>query len=118
MLRGMKIYLGIALVALGLSVATTASAASSPRLTLVARTPLTVHGTGFKPGELVTVSALVKNGARNVTVRAGIRGGFRATIRTVAQPCSLALAVKATGAKGEVAILRLPASICIPPPID
>ena len=112
----MKIYLGIALVALTLSIATTASAATSPKLTLVARTPLTVHGTGFKPGELHRRPALVKNGARKVTVRAGIRGGFRATIRSVAQPCSFALAVKATGAKGEVAILRLPAAICIPPP--
>jgi len=114
----MKTSIGVALAAaLTLSASATAPAAPSPELTLVALAPLTVHGAGFKPGELVTVSVLVSNRPRKMMVRAGIRGGFRATVRFVGRPCGRPLAVTATGANGD-AVLRLPAPICIPPPID
>jgi len=114
----MKTSIGVTLAALALSAVTTAPAAASPRLTLVSLAPLTVHGTGFEPGDLVTVSVLAPNRPRKVTVRAGIRGGFKATIRFAGQPRGRPLAVTATGANGDAAMLRVSASISIPPPID
>lgn len=96
----------------------TAEAAATPGLTLVKRSPLVVRGTGFRPSERVVVTALTLSGPRRVVVRATVLGRFTATIRTANQPCGKPFAVRAVGGRGSVALLRLPSTACVPPPID
>ena len=96
----------------------TAAAGSQPRLTLVTRTPLVVRGTGFKPSERVTVTAMTLSGPRRVIVRATLAGQLSATIRIVNQPCGRAFAIRATGNTGSTATMRVAGSACIPPPVD
>ena len=111
-------YLALAAVMLASIVAIPAAAAvSQPRLTLVTRAPLVVRGTGFKPSERVTVTAMTLSGPRRVVVRATLAGRFAATIRVVNQPCGRAFAVRAAGGAGSTATMRVAGSACIPPPV-
>ena len=96
----------------------TAAAVSVPNLTLVTRTPLVVRGTGFKPSERVTVTAMTLSGPRRVVVRATLAGRLSATIRVVNQPCGRAFAVHAAGGTGSTATLRIAGAPCTPPPVD
>ena len=96
----------------------TAAAVSVPKLTLVTRTPLVVRGTGFKPSERVTVTAMTLSGPRRVVVRATLAGRLSATIRVVNQPCGRAFAVRAAGGTGSIATLRIAGAPCTPPPVD
>ena len=95
----------------------TAAAVSAPRLSIVTRVPLVVRGTGFKPSERVTVTAMTLSGPRRVSVRATLAGRFAATIRVVNQPCGRAFAIRATGNTGSTATMRVAGSACIPPPV-
>lgn len=95
-----------------------AEAIITPSLKVVTRTPLVVRGSGFHASERVVVTAMTLTGPRQVNVRATVAGRFVATLRIPSQPCARAFAVRAVGARGSSATVRVPASACIPPPID
>jgi hypothetical protein len=93
----------------------TATPVSRPALTVESMTPLVVRGTGFQPGEQVTVTA--HRGARpqTVTVKA-VRGSFRANMRMATSKCGGVRVVRALGDKGSVATVPINGGICVPPP--
>jgi hypothetical protein len=110
------VFLGLALAAgtaAALSLGSTATA--KPALRLAAKHPLAINGTGFKHRERVTVSA-VASGTRNVDrVRANSAGAFTATFENVDyDPCSSELRVRAVGARGSTATLKIPYRECPP----
>jgi hypothetical protein len=89
----------------------------SPALRLVSPSPLVVAGVGFRSREHVTVTATTSLGLRSVRTRASERGTFRVLLGRFTQPCGKPHAVRARGARGSLAILRLGAQPCVPPPI-
>jgi hypothetical protein len=106
----------LALLATALVVAAPAAATlSPPRLQLVSREPLRVHGTHFRPGERATVTLMTPmRRVRHLTI--GPRGGFVASFGdALADPCS-GFFIRAAGSSGDHAALRgLPLSQCPPP---
>jgi len=98
-------------------VISTATAATTPKLRLVWTQPLVVRGESFKPHERVVVTALTPTGPKRVVVRASTRGRLGATFRLPSQPCGKAFAVRATGGLGSRAVLTVPSTPCVPPPI-
>lgn len=110
----------LAFVAAGLALSATvgASAASKPILRVLDREPLVVRGESFKAGERVTVIALTGLGPRFARVTAYSRR-FRVTFRLPDSGCAAAFAVRARGAAGSAAMVRLgETTSCIPPPRD
>jgi hypothetical protein len=108
----------VALGAVTLLVGAAGAAAQAPTLRISDRTPLTVVGEGFAPGERVTVTALTGLGPRIVRV-AATRGRFRVEFEVPAKGCGAAFAVRARRANGSVVIATLAsAGVCIPPPRD
>lgn len=95
-----------------------AGAGTVPRLRLVDPQPLVVRGEHFRPGERVVVTAFTPIGPKRTVVRATIGGRFAVSFRLPDQPCGKAFAVRAVGALGSQATLRVPAPPCVPPPID
>ena len=95
----------------------TASAATTPKLRLVWTQPLVVRGESFEPKERVVLTALTPSGPKRVVVRASVRGRLGATFRLPSQPCGKAFAIRATGGLGSRAVLAVPSSPCVPPPI-
>ena len=93
------------------------SAATAPKLRLVATQPLVVRGESFRPGERVVVTALTPIGPKRVVVRATERGRLGATFRLPGQPCGTAFAIRAAGVLGSRAAVAVPSSPCVPPPI-
>jgi len=100
-----------------MGVAPAATAATVPKLRLVGTQPLVVRGESFKPGERVVVTALTPIGPKRVVVRATVRGRLGATFRLPSQPCGKAFAIRATGVLGSRAVVAVPRSPCVPPPI-
>jgi hypothetical protein len=94
-----------------LALAGAAGATSSPpRLTLAARTPtLVVRGTGFRARELVTVTAATVV----AHVRATRLGAFTLDTGVTLSRCS-GVIVRAVGAHGTIAWLKLPQPACMP----
>jgi hypothetical protein len=95
----------------------TAGAAAPPKLRLVWTQPLVVRGESFVPHERVVVTALTPTGPKRVVVRATVSGRLGATFRLPSQPCGKAFAIRATGGLGSRAVLAVPSSPCVPPPI-
>ena len=95
----------------------TAQASTAPKLRVVGLQPLVVRGEAFKPGERVVVTAFTPIGPKRVVVRASTRGRLGATFRLPSQPCGKAFAVRATGGLGSRAVLAVPSTPCVPPPI-
>lgn len=93
-------------------------AANGPKLRLIGHQPLVVKGESFHPGERIVVTALTLTGPRKLVVRATTTGRFGATFALVRQPCGKAFAVRAVGGLGSRAIVTVPGSACVPPPID
>ena len=56
-------------------------------------------------------------GPKRTVVRASQLGRFAATFRLPTQPCGSAFTLRAVGALGSQATLRLSSGPCIPPPI-
>jgi|SRR6188472_4585348 hypothetical protein len=98
-------------------VAPSAGAAVAPKLRLVWTQPLVVRGESFRPGERVVVTALTPTGPKRVVVWATVRGRLGATFRLPSQPCGKAFAIRATGGLGSRAVVAVPSSPCVPPPI-
>ena len=88
----------------------------SPTLRVVSATPLIVAGSGFEARERITVTVLTSLGPRIVRTRATAAGRFRAKLGVFTQPCGKPFAVRARGTGGSVAMLRLEAPPCVPPP--
>jgi hypothetical protein len=81
-----------------------------PALTLAAQLPrIVVHGSGFHPRERVTVIA----GLRTVHVRATRLGSFVVDTGLTVSRCTAPL-VRAVGALGDAALLKLPQPACMP----
>jgi hypothetical protein len=116
-MRVRSISVAAAIVAIGVA-APAAPAASKAKLRLVTEQPLVVRGIEFRPAERVVVTALTLTGPKRVVVLATATGRFGATFRLASQPCGRAFAVRAVGARGSRATLRVPGTACVPPPID
>jgi hypothetical protein len=93
-------------------------ASNGPTLRLIGSQPLVVKGESFHPGERVVVTALTLTGPRQVVVRATPKGRFGATFTVARQPCGKAFAIRAVGRLGSHAVLTIPGTACVPPPID
>jgi hypothetical protein len=109
------LVIGFAGVTAGLGVASTEA---NPALRAASSRPLVVVGTGFKASERVKVSALSSLRSRSVLVTASRLGVFRARLGWFAQPCGRPFAVRARGAAGSIATMRLSAPPCVPPPVS
>ena len=83
------------------------------RVTVLAVTPFSVHGTGFRSRERVTVTVSATN-ARTKVVTATRRGVFTATFEGFTVPHCVGYAVKAKGNHGSVATLNITPE-CPPP---
>ena len=91
--------------------------ARTPTLKVVDTRPLIVAGAGFVAYERVTVTAMTALGPRFRRAYASATGAFRARLGLFPEPCGNPFAVRARGATGDVAIARLTAQPCVPPPI-
>jgi hypothetical protein len=104
----------IAAVLVAVAAASASGATSRPSLHITDQQPLVVAGSAFHPRELVRVQAIGVFGTRALSVRATRIGRFVARFASLsADPCSLRF-VKATGAHGSRAVLRLPPGACQP----
>lgn len=99
---------GAALVAGGASPAT-----ATPSLRLVDSSPLTVKGVAFKARERVRVTATLESGTLRAVARATRRGTFVVTFEEISVRCGFT--VRAVGAAGSRATLKLPQPACPPP---
>jgi hypothetical protein len=112
----MRPFVLIALLTGSLAAGSVAAARSSagPTLRLARGTDaLVVRGSGFYANERVRVTVLA-TGERTKTVRTRAAGTFAASFdSTFADPCS-AMVVRALGSRGDRALLKLPARMCMP----
>ena len=115
-MRGISTVVAVAVLALAAAVPSV-PAANGPALRVEGTQPLVVRGIAFRPGERVSLTALTLLGARQTVVRATHTGRFAATFRLPTQSCGRPFALRAVGALGSRATLRLPGRPCIPPPI-
>jgi hypothetical protein len=104
----------LALVLLVLLLAAPAGSAAVPRLSVVDVSPLTVKGVGFAPRERVRLVATVDHATR--WSRAGAGGAFVLRFSGIAVPSCTAFSVRALGATGTRAIVRVPQLECPQPP--
>jgi len=112
----MRLALALSLLAMLLPVAA-AGSTNKARVGFVTVSPVSVRGTGFKPGErvMVTVSATV---TRKKAVNANARGAFRATFSHFWIVRCQAYTVAAKGNRGSTASLRVIPECAPPPPPD
>jgi len=90
-------------------------AARPPSLGLVDRAPLRVAGSGFRPRELIRVTARALTQETD-TVRATAAGRIVVAFEEVSlEPCEAAT-VAAVGARGSRASLKVAPRLCVPPP--
>jgi hypothetical protein len=104
------------LLALGLALGFTVAydsgdtQARSASLRLVRKTPLTVRGEHFRPGEQVRLRAMLR---RTTVATAGLQGSFVASFQAPTTRCDR-VRVIAIGSQGSQAVLKLlPAPACI-----
>jgi len=109
---------GFLIVFVAGALAGTAGAQVKPTLRLLAKSPLTVRGVGFHAKEKVRVTVDVSSVNRVRVVRTTAAGAFTVEISNVLSydPCNDTLVVKAAGAIGDKAVLKLPQRACPPSP--
>jgi hypothetical protein len=112
-----RVWSSLVVGAVALSAAGSVQASPRPVLRIVDDRPLVVRGEGFRPRERVTVAAQASVGQRRVVVRASAVGRLAVTFRLPVVPCTGALVLRAVGAGGSRAALRVPMPPCVPPPI-
>lgn len=105
------------LILLALAVLAPVAAARStshPALRIADRQPLAVVGTGFRASERVRVTVVTSSRAVR-TVVASRAGVFRVTFAAGEERdrCS-GLFVRAVGARGSLAVAKLPQPMCLP----
>ena len=105
----------VVLALLLLAVAPAGATRTRPTLKLAKRTPVTVHGVYFKSLERVTVTATVAGIRTAKRVRASQTGSFTLAFGAdvVTDRCS-GFVVRAVGARGSVAVVKLPQLMCAP----
>jgi hypothetical protein len=115
-MRRIFVCLAVALVAVATTVAARgAGSGSQPMLRLVTKHPLVIRGLAFKHRERVSVTTSVNDTQRVARLRAGNTGSFTATFANVTyDPCSSELFVRAAGARGSTAVLKVPQRECPP----
>jgi hypothetical protein len=88
-----------------------------PALRVAALTPVQVTGLHFKAYERVQVRAASGDTTALRTLRATRAGSFRTTFGAIAitDRCSSDLSVRAAGARGSRASVKLPQLMCPPP---
>jgi hypothetical protein len=77
------------------------SAQPGPHLRIVAHSPLSLRGQGFKPGERVTLRVTLGHAAAKRHVTATAEGAFTSTFSSVSLDGCKALHVEAAGSKGS-----------------
>ena len=113
-----RITTGVAVAVLALAAAApSTSAATGPALRVEETQPFVVRGIAFRPGERVALTATTLLGPKQIHVRATRAGRFAAIFRLPMQSCGSPFALRAVGALGSRATLRLPVRACVPPPI-
>jgi hypothetical protein len=100
------------------ALASTAAAASGPRIRVAVTPPLTVRGTGFAPHERVTVTLSAGTARLKQEVRATASGGFVACWEAAAPlaACRASVVVVAVGARGDRAAWKSLPRVCGAPP--
>lgn len=86
------------------------------RLKATAVMPLRVAGTGFKPRERVLVRVVQSGTKWTRSTVASTRGSFVVTFPGALDACGGGASVKAVGASGDAAALKLGAERMCPPP--
>jgi hypothetical protein len=100
----------VAAIAAALAASGSAGAARPvPSLTLADTQPVVLHGAHFRPRESVRVDAL----GTHVAVRASARGTFTVTVGQGPLP-RCGARIQAVGARGSIALLKLPLPACMP----
>jgi hypothetical protein len=105
----------VAILAASFALAAPAAAGERPALSTVSsRTTIVVRGIHFVPSERVTVKVI---GRTVVTKRvtATARGSFRVSLTKPRPRVCNSLVVRATGARGDWAVLRISSPECNPP---
>jgi predicted RNA-binding protein with TRAM domain len=92
-----------------------AAAAAPARLRVMPTTQFTVQGTGFHPGEHVTVAVQAEDEGASKRVTAGTGGGFVVRFPGVQAGSCPGFRVRATGDKGTRALLSVRAPECPQP---
>src|SRR3954447_26656754 len=88
-------------------------ASARPLLRIVRATPFVVQGLGFKPGERVTLKGMANITPVSRLLRSTATGTFTVSLGDVHYAgCSAGAFLKATGSRGSVAVLRIPARMC------
>ena len=105
----------LALVVLTVVLAVPAATAATARLTILHASPLTVRGVGFAPRERVRVTATVPETATRWST-ASSAGAFVVRFTGTAIPSCTGFSVRAFGASGTRATLRVPQLECPQPP--
>jgi hypothetical protein len=106
----MRSALQVAAIAAALaSAGPVAAARPVPSLTLADTQPVILHGAHFRPREPVRVDAL----GTHVAVRASARGTFTVTVGQGPLP-RCGARIQAVGARGSIALLKLPLPACMP----
>jgi hypothetical protein len=92
-----------------------ASAAQRPSLEIVRSWPLSLHATGFHPGERVAISVHMGRGHWSRHARAGAAGAFSTRFAGLRlRYCSLPLTITARRAHGELVRAPIPRRECAP----
>ena len=110
-----RALVAVMFVAGALSSAASPAPLARASLRLVDETPVTIAGKGFKARERVTVTAVASGAARKKVVYASASGTFTARFPTLQGRDVCGLIVRAVGASGSRAVLRLVDRMCPPP---
>jgi hypothetical protein len=115
MRRTANLALVLALAGAVVAAVSPAKASQTPRLRIVALSPLTIGGTGFHPRERTRVTANTGAGSQTVRVVANRLGTFRVTLDQVTPTrCDLIRIVAIRRSGTIVAFKHLPAPACLP----
>jgi hypothetical protein len=87
--------------------ASSAAAASAPKVTLVDRAPVVLRGTSFKPYERIRLRTVMVGELTTRIVHATRTGSFRVSFTNVTLGACAAYSVRAIGDRGSRALLRL-----------
>ena len=103
----MRITATIAAAAAALAAQGVAGAVGGPHVMLAARSPLAVHGTGFRASERVRVSVTTSTGAGARTAVAGATGAFTIRFTGLKLGSCAMYAIRAVGNDGSRAVVRV-----------
>jgi len=93
-----------------------ARSSQRPVLTLIDRSPLTIAGAQFRPGELVRIAVRGAHATQR-RIRAGRSGGFQIVLQAwILDRCGTPVVIEAIGIRsGAIAVKPAPQPACPPP---